>query len=344
MKKFFRIISVFLLSSIIISQSLIISSAENKEKPLKAQIIKTIPFGPNTSSEYIKFKFKVNQKGFVKVQVLDKDNEVVKTLIKDKEIRTSKDKTFSLKWDFSKEDNTNERASIGTYKIKIVFQNPDKSKKTSAKTSFNIVDDLSVWIDAGHGGIDVGAIRIDGKYEREDNLKLARQVQKLLKKQGIKVYMSRTDKDKNYSSTKDLKVRIKKANKLNADLFVSLHRNAAAVSSANGFNIYTHNPKYKKNNKKTHAKNKTSVSMKLSKNIFKEVSKVSKMKMGEIIKGSNDKVDFFVNRLTNMPSCLVETGYVTNSSDNKEFDKNYKTYALAISKGIMKTLGVTYIE
>lgn len=345
MNKIVKIISVMLLL-LIVSQSAVFSyAADRQEGELKAQIIKTVPFAPDIYAKTMKFKFKVNKKGYVKVLVLDDCDEVIKTLVKDKRIQNADDKEFSLKWDFSQDGEENKKATAGTYKIKIVLENNDKTEKATAKSFFNIVDgSKSVWLDAGHGGMDAGAIRTDGKYERDDNLKIAKQVRKILKKQGIVVYMSRTDKDKNYASIADLKKRIKKANKAKVDLFVSFHRNVAAVSSANGFNIYTHNPKYKSNVRKKQAKNKASQSMKLSKNIFKEMSKVTEMKMGDIIKGSNNREDFFVNKLSNMPSCMLETGYVTNVSDNKQFDKNYKTYAEAISKGIMKTLGITYIE
>ena len=45
-----------------------------------------------------------------------------------------------------------------------------------------------------------------------------------------------------------------------------------------------------------------------------------------------------------MPSCIIELGFVSNSADNKEFDKNYKKLAVAIVKALLATVGLDYIE
>ena len=80
-------------------------------------------------------------------------------------------------------------------------------------------DTYTVCVDAGHGGSDVGAVGLDGSYEKDDNLRLAQEVAKALKKSGVNVIMTRSD-----DSDTQLDSRSKIANKAKADIFVSLHR------------------------------------------------------------------------------------------------------------------------
>ena len=64
---------------------------------------------------------------------------------------------------------------------------------------YNITLDnkIIVCIDAGHGGSDVGAINEDtNRYEKDDNLKVAKQVKEELQKQDIKVVMTRNSDKK----------------------------------------------------------------------------------------------------------------------------------------------------
>ena len=68
-------------------------------------------------------------------------------------------------------------------------------------------DELIVCIDAGHGGTDVGAVN-KNRYEKDDNLRIAKLIEKYLQEQGIKTIMTR-DNDINVS----LKQRCKIANR-----------------------------------------------------------------------------------------------------------------------------------
>ncbi len=45
--------------------------------------------------------------------------------------------------------------------------------------------------------------------------------------------------------------------------------------------------------------------------------------------------DYLVNSATDMPSCLVEMGFITTERDNELFDKNLEKYAAAVAEGIM---------
>lgn len=90
-------------------------------------------------------------------------------------------------------------------------------------------------IDPGHGGIDPGAVGKKGLYEKDANLVIARQLQKLIKDSlGVNATLSR-ESDVYLS----LKERTDLANRMSADLFISVHCNASPKSSkSRGFETY----------------------------------------------------------------------------------------------------------
>ena len=82
-------------------------------------------------------------------------------------------------------------------------------------------------IDAGHGGKDPGAIGYKKYREKVIVLSIAQNLKKKLKKRGFKVYMTR-DRDVFVKLSK----RTKYANKKNADIFISIHANAVSAKNA----------------------------------------------------------------------------------------------------------------
>ena len=90
-------------------------------------------------------------------------------------------------------------------------------------------------IDPGHGGKDPGATGIRGTYEKDINLAVALELARVLKERGDFEVLLTRDKDVfiPLSERSDL------ANEKNADLFVSLHCNAARNKRENGFEVYS---------------------------------------------------------------------------------------------------------
>jgi N-acetylmuramoyl-L-alanine amidase len=90
-------------------------------------------------------------------------------------------------------------------------------------------------IDPGHGGIDPGAVGKKGLYEKDANLSIARRLQALIKDSlGVTAVLSR-ESDVYLS----LKERTDLANRMTADLFISVHNNASPKSSkSRGFETY----------------------------------------------------------------------------------------------------------
>ncbi|MDR2408985.1 MAG: N-acetylmuramoyl-L-alanine amidase [Bacteroidales bacterium] len=89
-------------------------------------------------------------------------------------------------------------------------------------------------IDAGHGGLDPGAL---GKSAKEKDINLA--VAKLV---GEKIQKEHRDVDIVYTRDYDVYISLKQrtdiANKVHADLFISIHSNASTKSSVTGAEVY----------------------------------------------------------------------------------------------------------
>lgn len=92
-----------------------------------------------------------------------------------------------------------------------------------------------VVIDAGHGGKDVGAISVDGGYEKDVTLGIAREVARILRDNGrVRVKLTR---DSDIFIPLGGRVRI--ARDARADLFISIHADSAPNESARGASVYT---------------------------------------------------------------------------------------------------------
>ena len=94
----------------------------------------------------------------------------------------------------------------------------------------------TVCIDPGHGGTDPGAVSKDQKsYEKNFTLDIAKRLSDKIKAgyPEVKVVMTRTS-DKSVA----LGDRAAAANKASADLFISIHINAAAKSGPNGYSVH----------------------------------------------------------------------------------------------------------
>lgn len=91
----------------------------------------------------------------------------------------------------------------------------------------------TVVVDAGHGGYDEGAKGPDGLLEKNVALDVARRLAARLRREGLRVVMTR--KDDRFVS---LKERTEIANRSGADLFISIHVNASRYRSAHGIETY----------------------------------------------------------------------------------------------------------
>lgn len=177
---------------------------------------------------------------------------------------------------------------------------------------------VQVVIDPGHGGKDAGAVYGE-RYEKDDNLALALLVNEKLGEMGIESALTRT-KDKQIS----LENRCMFANLKRADWFVSLHRNSA--EDAKGVEIWISSDSSDKDKA-------------LAENILEALDNAGISQNRGVKSGyARGDGDYYVNSHTDMPSCLVELGFINSETDNKLFDENIEAYAQAIAEAIAKSL------
>ena len=177
---------------------------------------------------------------------------------------------------------------------------------------------FSVVIDPGHGGLDPGAIGIGGIRETDVVLEVSKIVKKLLSEKGVKVRLTRKNE-----VDLDLPQRVSFANRLDSDIFVSIHANASRGKrrDINGLETF-----YFRGWR----------GRLLAKRIQKQILRVSPSSPDRGVKQGR----FYVIKNTKMPAVLVEIGFLTGKIDARRLDKpaHRKRIAYAISKGILEYL------
>jgi N-acetylmuramoyl-L-alanine amidase len=211
------------------------------------------------------------------------------------------------------------------------------AKTTSASTTSTTTasvynpayENAVIFIDAGHGGKDVGAVgELDGMkiYEENINLTISLLVRDELEKRGFTVVMSReTD------VFIELAERVDMANAAKADMFVSLHCNSAVPAAYGTRILYTdRSVSYKK----------IKFAGYFEKAIEEFANLYDKMRKDVFVRSDKEESGYYlaVLRDTNMPSILIEMGFITNESDLRLFlNENWqRDIAYAIADAIEK--------
>ena len=182
---------------------------------------------------------------------------------------------------------------------------------------------IKVFIDAGHGGTDPGAVG-NGLKEKDIVLSIATKLGALLNGRGISIKYSRTN-----DTYLSLEERARLANAWGADLFVSIHANSA-TSSVRGTECYTH-----------------PTANTATKTLSGNVSRAISSKFGISNRGHKE-ANFAVLRLSNMPAILVETAFISNSSDANLLNTRQTDFSIAIANSILsyfngRTIDTSYI-
>jgi N-acetylmuramoyl-L-alanine amidase len=170
-----------------------------------------------------------------------------------------------------------------------------------------------VVIDPGHGGKDPGAVGVNSIQEKHIVLAISQQVARILEQQGIQVRMTR---DSDYFVS--LPERSAMANRMNADIFVSIHANSAGASKpqVSGYETY-------------YFQNGRALADTIHRNVIRRV---------DVRDRRVKQARFYVLRASNMPSVLLETGFVTGVEDaSKLSNPNFqRQMAEAIAAGIVE--------
>jgi N-acetylmuramoyl-L-alanine amidase len=220
-----------------------------------------------------------------------------------------------------------------------------------------------VVLDAGHGGVDPGAIGRSGVYEKDIVLAFAKEIKRQLEAGGrVKVVLSR-ERD----IFLPLRERVQSARRADAALFLSLHVNSHESSSIHGFSAYTLSEKA--SDAEAHAlaakENKADVigglnlgtysddvqnilidfaqaktnelSVRFARDIMvKEVSQSARL-----VKRPWRSAGFAVLKAPDVPSVLIELGYVTNRQEERQLRDS--KYQRALSASIVRSI-VRYLE
>lgn len=186
--------------------------------------------------------------------------------------------------------------------------------------------EVVVVIDPGHGGHDPGHLSNSDAHleEKNLNLKIAQffggYIEKYL--QNVRVIYTRTSDE--YPSLDD---RVAKANNIGADYFISIHCNGNDRRSVHGTESHVHTFDLKK-------------SVDLANNIEEQFSK----RAGRKSRGVKDQQDLQhslqVLKYTNMPSVLVECGFITNEREANFLNTAYgqEIIASAIFRAFRATI------
>jgi N-acetylmuramoyl-L-alanine amidase len=217
--------------------------------------------------------------------------------------------------------------------------------------------DIIIAVDAGHGGYDPGAIGRRSK-EKDLNLAISKELARRIDAEpGMQALLIRSS-----DVFVELRDRIAKARKNNADLFISIHADAFHDSRLNGASVFALNLKgandeaaWQLERRETapvnvggvslhdydevvasvlldiSQKESLSVSLDVGAKVSREMSKVAKMHSKEVKQKS-----LLVLKAPDMPSILVETGFISNASEEKKLinKKHQVRLASAVLAGI----------
>jgi N-acetylmuramoyl-L-alanine amidase len=199
-----------------------------------------------------------------------------------------------------------------------------------------------VVLDPGHGGSDPGAIGPSGVKEKEVTLDVAHRVAPVLAKQGVQVALTRDD-----DRFVTLEERTARANGFNADVFISIHCNAADSRTHHGVETYVLDTTKDEIASRVAAReNATSQaataelgsllasmrmadqatrSTKLAELLQKATMASLRPNFPDALDGGVHTAGFYVLVGARMPGVLFETSYISNSAEEARLaNQDYK--------------------
>ena len=206
----------------------------------------------------------------------------------------------------------------------------------------NNIRDIIVAIDPGHGGKDPGAVSSNNVLEKDITLLIAKELQRTLRDtEGYQAILIRSD-----DSTVSLNDRYQNARKYGADAFISIHADGFRLASVKGASVFIWSDESSssvarnlsdKERKRIQAQIKNIKSYDFNEDAAKELypntykKKVDQSKVlgskildqlkrdpyTKIHKQNVEYADFRVLKSVDIPSVLVESGFITNPEDAK---------------------------
>ncbi|QII86637.1 AMIN domain-containing protein [Bordetella hinzii] len=203
---------------------------------------------------------------------------------------------------------------------------------------------LTIALDPGHGGEDPGAIGASGLREKDVVLRIARRLKTLIDAQpAMRAYLTRDD-----DYFVPLHVRVQKARRVRADLFVSIHADAWIKPTANGSSVFALSERGasstqarwladKENaadliggvNLGSHDRQVAKVlldlsttaqindSLKVGTAFLDEIKKINRLHKNRV-----EQAGFAVLKAPDIPSILVETAFISNPEEEAKLRSN----------------------
>ena len=222
------------------------------------------------------------------------------------------------------------------------------------------VRDVVVAIDAGHGGKDPGAIGRRGTREKDIVLSISKRLKNLIDQEpGMKAVMVR-----NRDIFIPLRSRIRRASELNADVFLSIHADAAVNRRAKGSSVYVLSQGGASSEAARILAKRENESDKIGgvsledkddvlKSVLVDLSQTATIdasidlaedllaelgKVGNVLRDDVEQAGFAVLKSPDIPSVLIETAFISNPAEEKRLKTagHQQKLALAILKGLRK--------
>ncbi len=170
------------------------------------------------------------------------------------------------------------------------------------------VKNITLVIDAGHGGEDGGAVGASGTLEKEINLSVAKKLEGMFKFLDVDVVMTRVDDRMLYFPEQlsrkkyyDLRNRKAIADKYENPVFISIHQNKFPISKYNGLQVY-----YSANNDSSQI---------LAELVQNKTSEFLQPDNTRKIKSAGGSIYLMYN--LECPAILIECGFLSNPAEEK---------------------------
>ena len=306
----------------------------------------------NSDNESTEISFLLSKVSFIKSYALvDPSRIVIDVYQSDLKSDVQKKYNYPIKQirASSKEDLT--RIVIDLYEY-VAWNKPTQEKtdggillKIKIKKKKNLknnIRDIVVAIDAGHGGKDPGAVSSNNVLEKDITLLIAKELERTLRDtEGYQAVLIRDD-----DSTVSLNDRYQNARKYGADAFVSIHADGFRLSSVKGASVFIWSEESSssvarnlsdKERSRIQAQIKNLKTYDFNEDAARDLypdtykKKIDKSKIlgtkildqlkrdpfTKIHKQNVEYADFRVLKSVDIPSVLVESGFITNPEDAK---------------------------
>jgi N-acetylmuramoyl-L-alanine amidase len=170
---------------------------------------------------------------------------------------------------------------------------------------------ITVVIDAGHGGLDLGAT-MNGLSEKEIVSSIAQKIKTLNSNSNIEILLTRTE-----DQTMSFQERVDFVNGVKPDLVISLHANTSKNKESNGLEVFV-------SDKST----EYIASNELAQRFSNTISNKTQLKVRPVNIGP-----FFILRKSEVPAILIELGFLSNEKD-KSYLEN-KDNQIKIAQNIL---------